>query len=40
VAVNSGFSAGGNTRNAIKTLAIVLVIAGVPGLVYGSITYT
>lgn len=40
VAVNSGFATGGDTRNVVKTLAIVLVIAGMLGLVYGSFTYT
>jgi len=38
VAVTSGFSTGGDTMNAVKALAIALVIAGVPGLVYGSFT--
>jgi hypothetical protein len=34
------FSTGGNTMNALKTLAIVLIVAGALGLVYGSFTYT
>ncbi len=31
---------GGDEMNAIKILAIVLIVAGVLGLVYGGFTYT
>jgi uncharacterized membrane protein YdcZ (DUF606 family) len=34
------FSAGGDEMNAVKILAIVLIVAGILGLLYGKFSYT
>ena len=40
VAVTRGFSKEGDEMNAVKMAAVVLIAAGVLGLVYGSFSYT
>lgn len=36
----TGFSEGGDEMSALKILAIVLIVAGIAGLLYGKFSYT